>query len=101
MSEEAVRQEAQERREGHRTLSLQIDDLSTRVNDLTQEVAKIGKGLRVLKRKAARDIHALTEELAKLNRRAFAIALAAVLAALGSIPEARSLALTIAKGLMH
>lgn len=101
MSEEAVRQEAQERREGHKTLSLQIDDLSNRVNDLTQEVAKIGKGLRVLKRKAARDIAALTEELAKLNRRALAIALAAVLAALGSIPEARALAVTIAKGLMH
>ena len=101
MSEEAVRQEAQERREGHKTLSIQIDELSSRVNGLAEEVGKIGKSLRVLKRKAQRDIAALTEELAKLNRRALAIALAAVLAALGSIPEARALAIAIVKGLMH
>lgn len=108
MSEEAVRQEAQERREGMRIVSLQIEELRSEVTTVKSDVSTvkaevhtIAKGLRILKRRARRDIAALTEELAKLNRRAFAIALAAVLAALGSIPEARALGLAIVKGLMH
>lgn len=101
MSEDAVAREAIERREGHKGLALQIEEVRGDVGVVKTEVAKIAKGLRILKKKAGKDIAALTEEMAKLNRRALAIALAAVLAALGSIPEARALAMTIVKGLMH
>lgn len=96
---DAIHNEAQERRAGQQGLSDQIEQVRGDVSQVKADVAKIGKGLRILKKKAGRDIAALTEEMAKLNRRALAIALAAVLAALGSIPEARALALVIAKGL--
>jgi hypothetical protein len=96
-----IEQEAIERREGHRTLSLQVEEVRSDVVAVKAEVAKMAKGLRILRRKTAKNVEALTEELAKLNRRALAIALAAVLAAVGSIPEARALAVAIAKGLMH
>lgn len=105
---DAIQNEAQERREGHRTLLLQMEELRAEVSTIKADVgtvraelSKLAKGLRILRRKATRDITALTEELAKLNRRALAIALAAVLAALGSIPEARTAAIAIVKGLMH
>lgn len=112
---DAIQAEATERREGHRTLSLQMEEVRSEVATVKTDVAtvrsevgtvkaeldKVAKGLRILRRKATRDVAALTEELAKLNRRALAIALAAVLAALGSIPEARAMGLALAKGLMH
>ena len=107
MCEDAVAREATERRDGERTLSLQIEEVRGNVSEVRCEiasvktdVAKIANGLRFLKRRVAHDITALTEELAKLNRRALAIAMAAVLAALGSIPEARALAVAIMKGIM-
>lgn len=98
---DAIHNEAQERREGQKGLALQIEEVRGDVAVVKTEVAKIAKGLRFLKRRVGRDVEALTEELAKLNRRALAIALAAVLAALGSLPEARALAAVIAKGLIH
>lgn len=101
MSEDAVAREATERRDSCRTLSLQIEEVRGEVSSVKADVSRIAKGLRILRRRVGRDVTALTEELAKLNRRALAIALAAVLAALGSIPEARALAVAIVKGLMH
>lgn len=104
----AITQEAEERRAGHRTMSLQLEEVKADVGtvrldmiSLKADVAKVAKGLRILKRSTTKNVAGLTEELAKLNRRALAIALAAVLAALGSIPEARAAGLAIVKGLMH
>lgn len=97
----AVDREAVERREGHKGLALQIEEVRGEVGQIKTELHAVAKGLRFLKRRVGKDVTALTEELAKLNRRALAIALAAVLAALGSIPEARALASVIVKGLMH
>lgn len=101
MTDDAIAREAVERRDGLRTLSLQLEDVRTEVGSMRGELTKVSKGLRVLKRKANQDIEALVGSMEKLNRRALAIALAAVLAAVGSIPEARALAAAIAKGLMH
>jgi Pyruvate/2-oxoacid:ferredoxin oxidoreductase gamma subunit len=96
-----VESEAIERREGHRVLSLQIEEVRSDVASVKTDMGKLAKSFRILRRKATKDIAALTEELAKLNRRALAIAMAAILAAVGSIPEARALAAAIVKGLMH
>ena len=97
----AVDREAIERRDGQKGLALQIEEVRADVSAVKADLHDVARSLRVLKRRVGRDVTALTDELAKLNRRALAIALAAVLAALGSVPEARALAAVIVKGLMH
>lgn len=98
---EAVKLEAQERRESDRVLSAQLDRLRTEIVTTKEAMVKVSADFSQHRRRAKRNHSTLTEGLDRLNRRALAIALAAVLAALGSIPEARALAVAIAKGLMH
>lgn len=97
---DAIQSEAQERRDGHRTLSLQIEEVRGEVGAVKAEVGKVAIGLRRLKRRSSREVAALTEELAKLNRRALAIAFAAVLASLGSLPEARAILAQLVKSMV-
>lgn len=93
-------QEAEERRRGDQAILERLGRVEDRVSELVLVSAKNTKETRMLRRRARKDVAGLQDEMAKLNRRALAIALAAVLAALGSIPEARALAGVIVKGLM-
>jgi len=108
MTDTAITQEAQERREGQRTISLQVEEVRADVASVKAEVATVKAAVatvqhdvKVIRRRARRDVSTLTEELAKLNRRVLAIALAAVLAAFGSIPEARAVVLALVRSVVH